>query len=536
MSLVEDLKMYGRFTTGLRGYFRHRLTLDEARSIVLQRLEQREENFLRILKRAVYGYSESPYLALLKNAGCELGDVEGMVRSSGLEETLQQLRDAGVYVNFDEFKGRTPLERGGKILARRAEDFDNPHLLRHFYSETGGSTGKASRIAHDLDHHAATSPHHVLGQAAHGVLEAPMALWRGILPDSSGINNCLRAARFRQLPEQWFSYLPWWGSRQSLKYGAATAFFVATARMMGTPIPWPRFVPLDRADIVARWVATTLQSRGKCLLSLQVSRAVRVVMAAEEAGLDLTGAVFMIGGEPPTPAKVQAIQRAGVRCFPGYVMAEIGRIGMGCGNPLDSNDLHLHMDAFALITHPQEVPGHGVIVPAFHITTLMSTSPKIMLNVAVDDYGIVEERSCGCPLESLGFTTHLREIYSSRKLTGEGVTMVGSEMLRILEEVLPARFGGSPLDYQWLEEEDEGGFTRLYLVISPKVQIREEETVIGTVLQAMSRSSSAADSARVVWEQARTVRVRRAEPIWTARGKLMPLRRLTSGPHTTSTE
>lgn len=57
-------------------------------------------------------------------------------------------------------------------------------------------------------------------------------------------------------------------------------------------------------------------------------------------------------------------------------------------------------------------------------------------------------------LEAYGFTEHLREIRSFHKLSGEGMTLVGSEMITILEEVLP-RFRGSPLDHQLLEEEDE---------------------------------------------------------------------------------
>jgi hypothetical protein len=108
-------------------------------------------------------------------------------------------------------------------------------------------------------------------------------------------------------------------------------------------------------------------------------------------------------------------------------------------------------------------------------------------------------------------------------LTGEGVTLVGSEMMRILEEVLPNRFGGSTLDYQLLEEEDEQGFTRLSLVVSPRLVIEDEQQVIETVLEAMSRSSVGADSARDIWGQAGTLRIKRAEPIWTSRGKLMPL-------------
>jgi hypothetical protein len=126
-------------------------------------------------------------------------------------------------------------------------------------------------------------------------------------------------------------------------------------------------------------------------------------------------------------------------------------------------------------------------------------------------------------LEACGFTEHLRHIYSFRKLTGEGVTLVGSEMIRILEEVLPARFGGSPLDYQLLEEEDAAGFTRLSLVVSPKVALADEGAVIQVVLAALGQGSVAADAARSIWQQAATLRVKRMEPIWTARGKLMPL-------------
>ncbi|TAK27173.1 MAG: hypothetical protein EPO21_24025 [Chloroflexota bacterium] len=523
MSLLEDLKMYVRFTAGLRGYLKHQMTLEEAQRIVRDRMEHREENFLRLLRRGVYGYARSPYLGLLRHAGCELADVERMVRTQGLETTLRSLRQAGVYVSFDEFKGRAPLERNGQLLATTAQDFDNPSLARHFYAETGGSTGKASRIVHDLDHYAATAPHHMLTWAAHGVLDAPMAVWRGILPDGSGINNVLRPARFGHLPEQWFSPIPWWDSRRSLKYSAATCYLIILARLMGTPIPWSRYVPLQRADIVASWVATTVKAQGKCFLAVTVSRALRVALAAEQAGLNLSGAVFKIAGEPPTPAKVRAIERSGVRCYPDYGMSEAGRIGMGCVHPRDCTDVHLLKDAFALMTYPQVVPGHETTVPAFNLTTLLPTTPKIMLNVVSDDYGIVEERRCGCALETFGFTTHLRQIFSSSKLTGEGVTLVGSEMVGIIEETLPARFGGSPLDYQWLEEEDEHGFTRLYIVISPRVTIADEHAAIETVLEALSRSSNGANAARMIWKQAGTLKVRRDEPVWTARGKLMPL-------------
>jgi hypothetical protein len=145
------------------------------------------------------------------------------------------------------------------------------------------------------------------------------------------------------------------------------------------------------------------------------------------------------------------------------------------------------------------------------------------LNVEIDDYGTVEERRCGCPFEDLGFTTHIRDIRSFRKLTGEGITLIGSDMEQILDTVLPERFGGSVGDYQLWEEEDEQGLTRLSLVVSPRVRIDDEAAVIDTVMRTLSTMSSAAEGARAIWAQAGSLRVKRAEPFWTSRGKLMPL-------------
>ncbi len=122
-------------------------------------------------------------------------------------------------------------------------------------------------------------------------------------------------------------------------------------------------------------------------------------MAAREEGLDLSGVVFMGGGEPPTPAKVRAICDTGAHYIPSYVTSETGPIGYGCRLPADENDQHFFRGAFALIPFPREVSGTGLKVDAFHFTTLLPTAPKIMLNVESDDYGAIEKRRCGCPME-----------------------------------------------------------------------------------------------------------------------------------------
>jgi hypothetical protein len=251
--------------------------------------------------------------------------------------------------------------------------------------------------------------------------------------------------------------------------------------------------------------------------------ALRVCLAAEAEGLDLRGATFSGGSEPMTTAKANGIRRAGARAWPSYFSTEAGAIGMCCGHPADDNDQHLLADTVALVQHPRTVPGTAAVVDAFNITTLLPTSPLIMLNVELDDYGVVERRSCGCVFEALGFTHHIRHIRSYRKLTGEGVTLVGSDMERILEEVLPARFGGNPLDYQMSEVEDAGGFTRLHVVVSPRVPLVSETALIDVVLEELGKSGAAADHARATWARAGTLTVVRAEPVWTDRGKLLPL-------------
>ena len=87
-----------------------------------------------------------------------------------------------------------------------------------------------------------------------------------------------------------------------------------------------------------------------------------------------------------------------------------------------------------------------------------------------------------------------------------------------------------PLDYQLLEEEDERGFTRLSIVIDPKVDVTAEDAVIDTVMGELGRGSVAADLSRAIWQDAGTFRVKRAEPVWTPQAKLMPLRVKRPGP------
>src|SRR5581483_735956 len=325
-------------------------------------------------------------------------------------------------------------------------------------------------------------------------------------------------------PRMWFSQIGWRDSKRWLKYDVAQLYILLGLQMMGAQVPFPRIVRVDEALVIAQELVKMVRTEGRCHLHTHISRGLRVAIAAREAGLDLKGVTIHGGGEPITAAKVRAIKESGARFWGSYSTTETdGMLGAACINGVDPSDVHLLKDMFALVTFPHEVEGFDLRVPAFHVTSLLPTAPTVLLNAQLDDYGIVEERECGCELASYGFTTHLHKISSYSKLTGEGVTLIGTELVRVLEEVLPTRFGGGPLDYQIAEEEEAGGLTRLSLIIHPRVKIQDERAVIACVLTELRNSSAMADAAQVTWRDADTLRIVRKEPIWTGRGKFMPL-------------
>ncbi|MEW5916168.1 MAG: hypothetical protein AB1762_07170, partial [Gemmatimonadota bacterium] len=116
MALLRDAWTFTRFLTGLPAFLAKRMTYAEATALVRQRLENRERNFLESLDATVFGQPRSPYRALLDAARCTRADVIAMVQRDGIETTLRALREAGVYVTFEEFKGRQPVVRNGREI------------------------------------------------------------------------------------------------------------------------------------------------------------------------------------------------------------------------------------------------------------------------------------------------------------------------------------------------------------------------------------------------------------------------------------
>src|SRR5687767_10389626 len=126
VEVAEDLAMALRLGRDLPAFLRRPLTVDALRRRVQRHLRDREHRFLTLIDRAVYAFPRSPYRRLLVHVGCERGDFHALVAREGVEGALQILAARGVYVSFDELKGRRPAVRGSARFQFVDRDFDNP--------------------------------------------------------------------------------------------------------------------------------------------------------------------------------------------------------------------------------------------------------------------------------------------------------------------------------------------------------------------------------------------------------------------------
>jgi hypothetical protein len=522
MSALTELTAFARYVKNLREFLRHPLSVDEARRRVEEQLRLREESFLRVLEAGVFAQPSSPYRPLLTAAGVEFGDVVQIVREHGLEGALGRLYDAGVYVTLEEYKGRRPIERLGLSLSVSPEDFFNPLRGPAFVLHDVGSSGVRRGGPLDLVHVAGMAAYQALLFESYDLFRVPYALWFPLPPGRAGLIDALRISKLGKQIDRWFSQTPLELTRATTKPYLLTRATIAASRRWGKPMPRPEHVTLTDAGPVARWLAEKVAQGTPAHLSTYPSSAARACVAAEAAGLDISGTIFRVGGEPYTSAKAEAVERSGSRAISYYGAVETGSIGIACREPHQLDDVHLLTDKLGIIQREREVADGAARVGALVFSTLLATSPRLLLNMESDDYGVLEDRECGCLFGRLGYTRHLHGIHSYDKLTSGGMTFVGSDVTGLLDETLPARFGGAPTDYQLVEEE-EAGIPKVSIVVSPRVGELDEAAVIDTVLVALSSGPAYKRMMASVWQSGDTLKVVRREPHATATAKILPL-------------
>lgn len=511
----EDVWSVARFT---RGVLRPQVNAMVARDSVMARMVRRNELFLDMVEHAVFAQPASPYRALFGAAGYSLDRVRSLVGDRGLDTALEVLAAAGVFVRIDEFKGRRRIERNGLSLTVSDGDFVNPLVRRGLIASSGGSRSRGVLTRISDANLRLGADHLALALNAYGLTNSSAAVW---LPFAHGASlwAVLAFAIAGQTPQEWFAQFStdvdpsgvWFARYWGLHLGS---------RFAGVKLPRARHVPAGGEGELLERLSTTA---GPWVVFTTPSFAIRLAFAARHAGRDLKHVTFLVIGEPLTRAKMAAIDSVGARAYASLGFTEFGRATYGCARPLSLDDGHVCLDAIAVAQHQRVVDSAGTSLKALLFTALPREARKIFINMETGDYANLERRACGCPLESLGWTLHMQEIRSFEKLNAEGQLFFGSQLITLVEEILPSRFGGTATDFQLVEYEDATGFTRMSVRVHPRLGTIDENDVLECVRQSLATDNAMPTR---VWEANGTLAVERAEPIVTRAGKSLALHHL----------
>ena len=516
-----DLGIAWRFSSQLPAFLRRRVDAHAAAEVLRQRLANRADDFLRMLRDDIYADPDSPYVGLLRHAGCEYGDVEQLVRRDGVEGTLQALYRNGVYLTGNELKGRQPARRGSATLAIDPERLRNRRSAFHVPVRSGASRGPGLPILVDFAALEELAVNFHLALVARGGTDWVKSVWAA--PGGSVVSSSLlMAISFGVPPDRCFLYVDPRAPGLHPRYRWSLRLMRWTGWLAGMRFRRPLLVPVHAAMPVARWMADVIRSGRTPYLAAHPSAAARVCEIAEENGLDLRGARFSLRGEPITSGRLAGVRRAGAEAIPLYGTIECGTIGNGCATPQAADEVHLLDDLHAVI-QCDSAAATDLPPGALLITSLRPTARLTLLNVSTGDVAAMDRRACGCPLERLGWKTHVHAIRSFEKLTAGGMTFLGTNVVRVLEEVLPARFGGSALDYQLIEEEGANGRPRLRLVVGSRIGPIDGRAVADVFLGAIGSGSGVEHVMELVWRDAGFLQVERGALQTTAAGKVLHL-------------
>ncbi len=351
----------------------------------------------------------------------------------------------------------------------------------------------------------------------YGLWDRDFVLWSTYL---TGFKRTVQYTVMGRPPQRWFCYAD--------QGDWATTLLIKAARLLiGLSVPQPELIPSDRVLDVARYISWANTPRG-ILVTAFVNPALRLMLAAEEAGIRLGNVAFVVGGEPLTPLKRRQFEQRGFSVYSLFSSSESGPIAWACPVPQESDDLHVLTDRLALRQYQRTVDRDGATVAAYMLTSILPDARYVMVNMESGDYGGLEVRRCGCFLDSLGYHLHVFAIRSFEKLTAEGITFIGPDLITLLEEVLPREFGGDSRHYQLVEGEDSQGFTKLYVLASPRLGEVDHEALRQTVLREIGRrhlSQGTGPYVQRIWDGANTIQVLRREPLATATGKILHLHR-----------
>jgi len=501
-------------------FLNRRFTIDEARAIQAHQLRGRPQRFLRFLRKGIYAFPHHPVHQLLKHAGCTYGDLATLVEQDGVEETLQRLLQSGVYLTVDEFKGRRPAVRGSTTIDVDPVRLRNPLAAFHIPSQSGGSRSAGTPVIIDLAFVRASAVAYALSLHVRGGDDWLKVNWE--TPGGGTRFRLLKMSCFGARPVAWFSQLDPAASAKNRNFRWGERALRLGALLGGVRLPPGQLASLEDPLPLLHWIRAALDRGETPHLETFPSSIVRLARSSLETGIDIRGTKATLGGEPITQARLDLSTEAGIQSFPRYGSMETGPVSYACLNPKTADDTHVLRDLHAVIQAGDQSEQIGLPSRALLITNLHPAAPFAMVNFSMGDEADMAERDCGCPLEQLGWNPHLTNVRSYEKLTAGGVTFYDSDLIDVLERVLPTAFGGHPADYQLVEREDSDGRPRMVLVVHPRLGPLDEALIEDAFLRAIDTSPLSGLMASM-WRESRVVHVERRAPHTTATSKILHL-------------
>ena len=103
------------------------------------------------------------------------------------------------------------------------------------------------------------------------------------------------------------------------------------------------------------------------------------------------------------------------------------------------------------------------------------------------------------------------------------MTVLDADVVRILEDLLPARFGGGAEDYQLVEDQVAPDGSSLCLFVHPRLGPVDPAAVTRLFFDTLGAASPSAQLMGLTWNGSGLLRVERRPPHVTGSGKVLHL-------------
>jgi hypothetical protein len=519
---VINIKRTLALAAALPKFFRERIALQRAEEETKRLLGTRVERFLELVRSEVYERRNSPYLPLLRHAGCDFSDLESGIPRHGLEETLVKLAAEGVYLTSDEFKGKTEIVRGGISFRVSPKDFERRESSAGFTGESSGTRNLPVKTFSSLESLSLWAQGTAVFYAVHDLFSCVHAVYEPVL--AGRMYHVLINGKLGVPVDRWFALnVASYGVLEDQFHYLNARVVSRTGSWSGCSIARPEYLHPGDFKPIIDWIVENRGQGERCCITTVISNATRIARKALQARISLDHVTFMASGEPLTQAKKRVMEDTGARIALRYGPGGLFGAALGCGNPCFIDEMHVPQTMFTFVEHPKPLDYGGPLFHPLMQTTTHPTAPRFLFNVENGDCATIITRDCGCPLQKVGFTQHIHTVRSFEKMTSEGMNYSATDLFDLLENTIPSEFGGEPGDYQLVEEEDERGQTRLTLVVHPEVGELDNEKLLSRLQVGLAQGSRNHRFIAKVWQDAGAFRIKRELPHASARGKILPL-------------